>query len=76
MRDEQTIHSKHSQKTQIPQCPADSSRGAMKASMYSTLGILRETSQSESVCVLQMQRHQRGLRFFSEGGSSSTLPAP
>ena len=68
MRGEQTVHSEHSQKAQIPQCPAD--RGAMKASMYSTLRILRETCQSESVCVLQIQRHQRGLSFFSEGGSS------
>jgi len=70
MCDEQTVHSEHSQKAQIPQCPADSYRGAMKASMYSILRILRESCQSESVYVLQIQRHQRGLSFFSEGGSS------
>jgi hypothetical protein len=69
MHDEQTVSSEHSQKAQIPQCPADSYRGAMKASTYSTLRILRETCQSESVCVLQIQRHQKGLSFFSEDGS-------
>jgi len=70
MHGEQTVQREHSQKAQIPQCPAGSSRGAMKASMYSTLRILRESCRSESVCVLQIQRHQKGLSFFSEGGSS------